>query len=433
MKTVKLVLIFIILVQLPILYIAMDSNNHKKEISIAIGAKVDAYSEYAKIYAKALKKEGVTLKLVETKGSVEAQEKLLKNEVDFAFVQGGTEKKGVLALANIMLEPIWIFYKGEKISDLKSLKGKRIAICEKGSGIYPVTRELLALVGINGFNSQFKHIPSSQAYKALKKGEIDAMFYIASADAPFLKRLMTMSHVHLMNFADSSESYKQFFIQKNRHFEIVTLYENAFDMKRHIPSEDYKLLALNTLLATHNASDEMVRLMLKIANRVHSKGGVFHEENQFPNTRSLKIEQHSASKHYFQEKSNYYEENFSFWIAQSLSKLHDYTLRFIFPIIALFAFFIEVMLPTLDLYGKRKINRWYERVNEIDNKISTLNLQDAKVRRDKLKKILAEIRGTDDISSKHMADFYTLQNQIVNILDALDKRIKILHQAKKSF
>jgi len=433
MKILKLVLIFIILVLLPILYVAVDSNDHKKEIRIAIGSKVDAYSEYAKIYAKEFRKEGIRLKLVQTKGSVEAQDKLLKGEVDFAFVQGGTEKKGILALANIMLEPIWIFYKGDKISDLKSLKGKRIAICEKGSGIYPVTRELLALVGINGFNSKFKHIPSSQAYKALKNGEIDAMFYIASVDAPFLKRLMIMPNVHLMNFADSSESYKQFFVKKNRHFEIVTLYKNAFDMKRHIPNEDYKLLALNTLLATHNASDNMVRLMLKIATKVHHKVGVFHKENQFPNALSFKIKQHKASEHYFRERVNYYENHFSFWIAQSLNELHNYTLRFIFPLIALFAFFIEVMLPTIHLYGERKINRWYERVNRIDNKISTINLQEAKVRREKLKKILAEIRGTDDISSKHMADFYTLQNQIVNILDALDKRIKTLHQGNKSF
>ncbi|CAA6821415.1 MAG: Immunogenic protein [uncultured Sulfurovum sp.] len=432
MKTLKLLLIFIILVLLPILYVALDSNDHKKEIRIAIGSKVDAYTEYAQEYAKEFQKEGISLKLIETKGSVEAQEKLLKGEVDFAFVQGGTEEEGILALANIMLEPIWIFYKGQKISDLKSLKGKRIAICEKGSGIYPVTRELLALVGITGFNSRFEHLPSSQAYEALKNNEIDAMFYIASADAPFLKRLMIMENVHLMHF-DASESYKQFFVKEDKHFETVTLYENAFDMKRHIPKRHYKLLAKNTLLATYTASDEMVRLMLKIANSVHRKVGVFHKENQFPNELSLKVKQHQASKLYFREKTNYYENNFSFWIAQSLNKLHDYTLRFIFPLVALFAFFIEVVIPAMNLYGQRKINHWYDKVNQIDNRIATIDLQHAKERREKLKKILAEIRGTDDIAAKHMADFYTLQNQIVNILDALEKRIKTLHQGHKTF
>jgi len=432
MKTLKLFLLFIILVLLPILYVAVDSNKHKKVISIAIGSSVDAYSGYAKEYAKEFKKYGVKLKFVETKGSVEAQEKLLKKEVDFAFVQGGTEKVEVLALANIMYEPIWIFYKGPKIMNLKGLKGKRIAICEKGSGILPVTLELLDLVGINGFNSTLYHISNRSAFNHLENNEIDAMFYIASPDAPLLTELMTMKNVHLLNFS-ASESYKQFFLKRNKHFEIVTLYENAFDMKRHLPKRTYKLLAKNTLLATYNASDNMVRLMLKIANRVHRKVGVFHAEHTFPNASLLKIKQHKASKHYFRERTNYYEEKFDYWIAQSLNKLHDYTMRFIFPLVALFAFFIEVVIPSFNLYGKRKINRWYDLVNRIDTKISTLDLQSAKDKRERLRKILAEIRSTDDIASHHMADFYTLQNQIVNILDALERRIKTLHQSHKNF
>jgi TRAP-type uncharacterized transport system substrate-binding protein len=432
MKVLKLILIFIILLLLPLLYVAIDSTLHKKEINIAIGAQVDVYTKYAKEYAKEFAKEGIRLNLVQTKGSVEAQEKLIEGEVDFAFVQGGTENKDVLALANVMVEPIWIFYKGKKIRDLRGLRGKRIAICEKGSGIYPVTRELLTLVGINDFNSDFVHVSSAKAYEQLKQGEIDVMFYIAPADAEFLRRLMLMPDTRLMNFT-SSESYKQFFLRENKHFEVLTLYRNAFDMQKHIPHKDYKLLAKNTLLATYNASDEMVRLMLKIANHIHRKVGVFHNEQDFPNSTLLKIPQHKAAKHYFTEKTNYYENNFPFWIAQSLNKLEDYILRFILPLILLFAFFIEVMVPAMNLYSRRKIKAWYHQVNAIDNKIVSVNLQNAKERREKLKKILAEMRSTDDIASTHMSDFYTLQNQVVNILDALEKRIKFLHQSNRKF
>jgi len=433
MKTLKLFLLFVILVLLPILYVAIDSTQHKKIVTIAIGSKVDAYSGYAQEYAKEFKKQGITLKLVETKGSVDAQERLLAGEVDFAFVQGGTEKEGVLALANIMYEPIWISYKGKDISDLQSLKGKRIAICEKGSGILPVTLELLDLVGINGFNSKLYHISSRDAFYYLEKNEIDAMFYIASADAPLLTELMSIKNIKLMNFANSSESYQQFFLKRNKHFEIVTLHESAFDMKKHLPKQTYKLLAKNTLLATYSASDKMVRLMMTVANKVHQKVGVFHAEHTFPNASLLKMKQHKASKHYFRNKTNYYEEHYNYWLAQSLTKLHDYTLRFIFPLIALFAFFIEVVVPSFHLYGRRKINNWYDRVNKIDTKVSKLSLIVAKDRREKLRRILAEIRATDDIGSHHMSEFYSLQNQIINILNALDSRIKSLHKGQHKF
>jgi len=50
-----------------------------------------------------------------------------------------------------------------------------------------------------------------------------------------------------------------------------------------------------------------------------------------------------------------------------------------------------------------------------------------------MRMVLAEIRGTDDIASNHMADFYTLQNQIINILNSLDKRIKTLHGSHTKF
>lgn len=432
MKLLKLTLIFIILLLLPLLYVALDSTKHKKVISIAVGEKVEAYTKYAKAYAKEFQKEGIKLNLVETKGSLEAEEKLIKGDVDFAFIQGATANEKVLALANVMVEPIWIFYKGKKISDLRGLKGKRIAICKKASGIYPVTRELLGLIGINDFNSDFLHISTEEAYEKLKNDEIDAMYYIAPADAVFLRRLMLMPKTHLLNFS-SPESYKQFFVNEQKHFEIVKLYKHGFDVAKQIPHEDYKLLATNTLLATFNASDEMVRLMLKVTSRVHKKVWVFHEENYFPNSNFLKIAQHPAAKHYFIEKINYYENNFPFWIAQSLNKLEDYLLRYILPLILLFAFFIEVIVPAMNLYSRRKIKHWYHRVNAIDNQIITIDLHHAKERREKLRKILTEMRGTDDIASTHMSDFYTLQNQVINIIDALDKRIEYLHHGKRKF
>jgi TRAP-type uncharacterized transport system substrate-binding protein len=432
MKILKFILVFIILLLLPLLYVALDSNNHKKVITIGVGSKVGAYSAYVSSYTKELKKYGVQLKAVETKGSIDAQNRLLRGEIDFAFVQGGTENSKVLALANIMVEPIWIFYKGDTISDLKSLKGKRIAICEKGSGILPVTLELLNLLGVHGFNSKFYHLPSQQAYEYLRDNKIDAMFYISSANSPLLSDLIATKDIRLMHFSNSN-AYKQFFIHRNKYFEIVNIYKYAFDIKKKIPKKDYKLLAKNTLLATYNSSDIMVRLMMKVSHKIHHKAGVFHNENDFPNASSLKMKQHPASKFYFANPSNYYEENFNFWIAQSLTKLKDYIFKFIIPLIVLFAFFIEVIIPAFHLFSRRKINRWYEMVNQIDTEIITLDLFEAKRKREILKNILTEIRATDDIPSAHMADFYTLQNQIINIVDALDKRIKTLHKSHTNF
>jgi len=426
MKALKLTLIFIIFLLLPLLYILLDRNAHPKTVKLAVGAEGGGYYKDALEYQEELKKDGINLELVCTRGSVDAQEMLLNAEVDFAFIQGGTEQPNVLALANVEYEPIWIFYNDKRITDLKSLKGKKIAISQKGSGILPVAKELLNLVGINGFNSELKSLPNSEALQALKSKEIDAMFYIAAPNAKLITQLMDIPNIHLMNFKES-ESYRQFFIQKHEYFHIVKLHKNGFNLRKHIPTKSHTLLATTAILATDKrASDEMVRLMIKVARRVHHHMGIFHDENIFPNVSMLTIKQHTASKYYFRKKSNYYEENYSFWTAQTLTKLQNITLKYILPFVTIFAFFIEVLIPSYHLYTRRKLNAWYDSINLIDTNIENLNLRDLKGHRLKLQSMLSEIRATDDIPAVHMEVFYTLQNQIVNILDDIDKRIHLL-------
>ncbi|RUM68023.1 MAG: hypothetical protein DSZ07_07665 [Sulfurovum sp.] len=426
MNALKLSLIFIILLLLPILYILLDRDNHPKSIKIAVGDKTSAYYKDALKYKEKLKEEGIELELVVTKGSVESQEKLLNDEVDFAFIKAGTEKEKILALANVAYEPIWIFYNNKKISDLKSLKGKRIAISTKGSGIRPIARELLNLVGINNFNSKLYFLSDKEAIKALENNEIDAMFYISAPNSTLLNELMLIPNIHLMNFKES-ESYRQFFIKKNKYVHIVKLYAYGFDMRRELPKKSHTLLATTATLVTYKSSDEMVRLMLKIAQRIHQHMGLFYNENTFPNVSMLTIKQHKASKYYFRKKSNYYEENYSFWTAQTLTKLQNMILKYILPVVTLFGFYIEVMIPSYHLYTRRKLNSWYETINQIDTNIENLNLRDLNGQRLRLQSLLSEIRATDDIPSAHIEIFYTLQNQIVNILDDIDKRIELLN------
>ncbi|MBU1669054.1 ABC transporter substrate-binding protein [bacterium] len=395
---------------------------HKKVIKIATGSKNGAYYSYALLYQEALKKEGIELIIVPTKGSVEAQKKLLNQEVDFAFVQGGTENPKVLALANIAYEPIWIFYKDTNITNLGSLEGKRIAVGEQGSGINPIAMELLDVVGIDENKSQLYHLSSSDAFEKLKKDEIDVMFYIASANAVLVEKLIKMPEIHLMNF-EASSSYRQYFIKRNQYYEIVELKESAFDMKKKIPKEKYLLLSKTTLLATYNSSEKMLRLLLKVANDVHSKVGMFHHENEFPNASMLKMEQAPASKHYFQEQETYLETHMNFWLAQTLNNLYIFSLMVLLPLVTLFAFFIEVIIPVYTLYTRRKINAWYYTVNDIDTGIEKLDLEELKEKRKVLEEMLLTMRATEEIPAIHMEAFYTLQNQVVNILDELNRKM----------
>lgn len=112
---------------------------------------------------------------------------MLSSKVDFAFVQGGTEKEGIFALANVAYEPIWIFFKDERLNSLRALKNKRVAIGERESGIYPIAKELLTTVGLDINQKNFKKIKSKIAVKQLRSGELDALFYVGSDKSIIVK------------------------------------------------------------------------------------------------------------------------------------------------------------------------------------------------------------------------------------------------------
>ncbi len=424
MRTLKFFIGFLFILLLPIAFVFIDRTQHKDEITIATGGTDGGYYAHAQKYKTLLAKEGIELKIVTTYGSLDAQIKLLKGEVDFAFVQGGTEilGKDILALANVAYEPVWVFYSDSNISSLVDLTGAKIDVGVKSSGIYPVAKKLLSAVGIDSNSSEFVHLKNSDASFALQAKDIDAMFYIASANSKLVKKLLNNSDIHLMDFKDA-DAYKQYFLNKNQNFQILKLAASGFDLKNSIPKSEHTLLSKTTLLVTLNESDDMTRLFMKVIDKVHSKAGIFHKEHTFPNASMMAFEQHEASVEYFKEKEHFYEKFFNFWTAQSLSSLHTFGLLVLLPILTIFAFFVEVIVPTLSWYERRKIIKWYAKINELDTGIENFTLDEAKSKKDILEKMLCEVRNQDDIPSTHMEEFYTLQNQIINIIVELQKRI----------
>jgi len=255
------------------------------------------------------------------------------------------------------------------------------------------------------------------------------MFYIASADAKLVRKLLHEEDIRLFDF-QSSASYRQYFLKQGEDFHIVQLEKGGFDLPRGIPSRPHTLLAKSTLLMTRYADDEIVRLMMKVVQKVHRRAGIFAEEGTFPNSAGLAKLLHPAAARYFQQPTNYFEENFDFWSAQSLNKLNKFALLILLPLITVFAFFVEVIQPTRHWYSRRKVIRWYDKVNEIDTGIDKLSPEEAQARKDELQKVLERVRQQEDIPAIHMEEFYTLQNQIVNILEALQKRIDYHRLAK---
>ncbi len=117
-------------------------------ISLATGQAGGAYQAFGERYAELLIREGITVELRESAGSVENLQLLDNGEVDIGFVQSGLAGEfatsDVVGLGTLYLEPLWLFLRKDLApEDIGSLAGQRIAIGVSGSGTRAIAVETL--------------------------------------------------------------------------------------------------------------------------------------------------------------------------------------------------------------------------------------------------------------------------------------------------
>src|SRR5450830_1600975 len=106
-----------------------------KTITIATGPEHSNFWNVAERYKKILARDGVTVKIVASEGSLDNLHKLVDSAsgVDVAFVQGGIADsvniEDLVSLGSVSYSPVSVFYRNDKVvSRLSELTGKSIAI-----------------------------------------------------------------------------------------------------------------------------------------------------------------------------------------------------------------------------------------------------------------------------------------------------------------
>jgi len=147
--TMSIILLIALLGSIVILFF-IDSDT-PNTITIASGPKGSTFETTAEKYKKILAKEGVTLKIIPSEGSIDNLQKLSnpKEKVDVGFVLGG-EANGInidhlVSLGSINYQPLMIFYRGKTKALLSEFKGLRLDIGEEGSGTHTLAKSLLKL------------------------------------------------------------------------------------------------------------------------------------------------------------------------------------------------------------------------------------------------------------------------------------------------
>ena len=340
-----------------------------RTLIMATGSPEGAYFTSGKSYKEVLAKEGVSLELKNTSGSVENLRLLEAKEagVDVAFVQGGlqalAEKDKLVALASLFFEPMWIFYRAgvsiEKVSDLQRL---RLAVGPEGSGSKVLTLQMLDLNGINEANTRILSYDSQKAADLLLDGQIDVAFFVTSHRSTYILQLFKSRSVRLLGI-DRAEAYAI----RYPFLHVLKLPQGVIDFKDNIPSRDLMLVAPTAqLVARRDLHPALIQLLLQAAGKIHYKGGGFEKEGQFPTPRYADFKLSEEASRYFKSGPTFLQRYLPFWVANFISR----TIVMLLPLAVLLLPLFKLMPPLYRWRMRSKIYRWYKTLEAIDADIT---------------------------------------------------------------
>ena len=395
-----------------------------KKITITTGGESGAYFQFANRYAAILAKNGVTLEVKSSAGSLENLARLKSGEAQIGFVQGGVVEAnedpdverdaGLLSLGSVFYEPVWVFYRGEKTIDrLTDLRGKRIAIGQEGSGVRQLAQQLLSANEIQ-HGEHLVPLSGLKAAEELQQGRIDAAFIIAAEKAPVVQVLLRSPGVKVMSFAQASAYQRRFpFLTK------LTFPHGVADLVRDFPPDDIKLLAPTAnLIVRDDLHPALQSLLLQAASEVHGKSGFFQDVGEFPAYKDQMLPLSPDAARYFKSGAPFLQRYLPFWLAVLVDRL----IVLLVPIIALLIPLLKIAPAIYTWRVRSKVFRCYGELKfleeDLKNHFDPAKLNDYRNRLDTLDEEAIQLQvplGFTDL-------VYTLREHVNLVRHILDKR-----------
>lgn len=336
-----------------------------RHVRIASGAPEGAYAESARRYREILARDGITVDVVTTSGSIENL-KLLQAQtggVEVAFVQGGTgspDTPGLLSLGSVFFEPLWVFVRASVPAQyLGDLAGRRLVLGVEGSGTQVLALQLLQASGV-GDGPNLLAMGGDEAVQALLKGTVDAAFFVTARPQPQLDPLLRAKQVRLMSFAQADA-----FAQRFRFLSKVILPEGRLDLAANIPATDATLLApAAALVAREDLHPAIIDRIIHAATVVHGHGQLFTEPGQFPSPRFVDIPISPDAERYLRLGPTFFRRHLPFWAATMAER---FTVLLI-PLVTLMLPLLRFAPPVYNWQVRRRVYRWYGRLRDIEER-----------------------------------------------------------------
>jgi len=295
-------------------------------IVMTSGADGSMFELYAGRYAKILARQGVTLKILPSQGSLENLKRLSDPGVklDVGFVQGGIASLGdannLVSLGSVFYVPVLVFYRApQPIKLLSELDGKRIAIGREGSGARVLAETLLKANGIEaGGKSKLLDLEGQAAQDALVKGEVDAAFVMGDSATPATMRaLLHTSGIRLFDFVQGDA-----YIARFRYLSELELPPGSLDLGKNTPSQTLTMLAPTVeLIARPSLHPALSDMLIQAAQEVHGRATLLQKAGEFPAPLEHEYRVSDDAMRYYKSGKSFAYQHLPFWLASLVDRL----------------------------------------------------------------------------------------------------------------
>ena len=357
-----------------LLLLTLTESTPPSRITIAGGQIDSSYDRATRDIATSVERRGPKVTILHTAGSVENLKRIAAGEVDAALLQTGIitelaakiDSSSLRAIATLYSEPLWVFYRGDEMTQLTQLrpvdgKKKRIYIGFEGSGTQLVSTELLRANGVTAANAELLLLDTAVMFEQLAAGQLDAAFIITAPDSKAVAKLMRIPGVRPMSFANHRAYARRF-----PYLRSVELDQGTISFEENLPAQRLHLVAPSAMLIVRDDTHpRVVERLTKAAVRQFSSSNLIDSAGEFPSALDLEVPQHRAAEHYMTTGETWGSRNLPFWL---MSLLNTLKLALI-PLLAVLVPALRIMPIILGWRAMRRVRRKYAELRAIEERL----------------------------------------------------------------
>jgi TRAP-type uncharacterized transport system substrate-binding protein len=393
------------------IFLFLSSADHT--LTITSGPAGSPFWKDAERYKAILDRQGVTLQILPSEGSVDNLKKLSdpKVAVDVGFVLGGevngATTNNLFSLGSISYQPLMIFYRGEPKKLLAEFKGLRLDIGPTGSGTHELAQALLEANGIApNAGTVFVGSLAGDSARALLDNRIDAIFVMGdSASTDMMHELLHTSGIRLFSFAQA-DAYTRRFNYLNK----LELPRGTLDFAKDIPAEDTQLIGPTVeLIARRKLHPALSDVLIEAAQEVHGAAGIFKARGEFPAPQEHEFRLSPDATRYYKSGKSYLYRTFPFAIASLIARV----LEVIVPVALLLIPALRVVPAIYRWQMEYRISKWYRGLLDLERQ--AVRYGDDLEKREELLSQLARIESSVSkisVPARFGSLFYGLREHI---------------------